>query len=298
MAPGNVQQQLQDFAEFVKFNEPLAPYTHLKLGGPAEALAQPRTRDELGALVRRCFERHVPLRVLGGGCNILIRDEGVPGVVLRLSEPAFTEVAVEGRRVRTGGGASLAALISQSARHGLAGLETLVGTPGTVGGALRHSTGERSAEIAQHVRHVQVVDGAGRTQSRDRDELTLGYRPSSFDDPVLLAAEFELEQDSAEAIVKRMRKAWIQRKARQPFSFQAATRIFKNPRGVQVNTLIEQAGLAGTRVGKVEVSERDASYVVAAAGASARDVLRLIDLIRSRVQERFNVELELEISVW
>ena len=115
---------------------------------------------------------------------------------------------------------------------------------------------------------------------------------------MLVAAVFELESDSADAIVKHMRKAWIQRKARQPFSFQAASPLFEDPRGLSADGLIEQAGLARTRVGGAELSERDANYVVVHPGASARDVLRLIDLVRSRVQERFGVELDLEITVW
>src|SRR5262245_25457352 len=142
---------LEQFADFARWNEPLAPYTYLRLGGPAEALVQPRTREELAAVVRCCFQNNFPLRVLGGGCNILIRDEGVRGVVLRLSEPAFTPVSVAGRRVRAGAGAPLSALISQTARHALAGFETLVGIPGTVGGALLLNAGDRSGEIGQLV---------------------------------------------------------------------------------------------------------------------------------------------------
>src|SRR5690349_9141827 len=107
MAQDPVQAQLGEFAEFVKFREPLAPYTYLKLGGPADALVQPRAREELAAVVRRCSEARLPLRVLGGGCNVLVPDEGVRGVVLRLSEPAFSQVGVEGKRVRAGSGASL-----------------------------------------------------------------------------------------------------------------------------------------------------------------------------------------------
>jgi UDP-N-acetylmuramate dehydrogenase len=298
MAASSSRQHLEDFAAFVKFDEPLAPYTHLKLGGPAEALAQPRTVEELCALVRRCLERQLPMRLLGGGCNLLVRDEGVRGVVLRLSEAAFTGVSVTGKRVRAGGGASLAALISQAARHGLAGLEALVGIPGTVGGALRHHAGERAGDLGQYLRGVEVIDSGGRPLQREGEELRLAQRWSSSDDPVLVAAAFELEADTADAIVKRMRKAWIQRKARQPFSFQAACRLFEDPRGLDAGSLIEQAGLARTKVGGAEVSERDAGAVVVHPGATARDVLRLIDLVRSRVHERFHVELELAISIW
>jgi UDP-N-acetylmuramate dehydrogenase len=298
MPSGAEQAVLADFADIVKPNEPLAPYTYLKLGGPAEWLIQPRSREELSAVVRRCFQARVPLRVLGSGCNILVGDDGVRGAVLRLSEPAFSRLEVEGRRVKAGTGAAVSALISEAARHGLAGLETLVGIPGTVGGALRCNAGDRTGDIGQFVREVEVLDSRGDVQVRERDELRFAYHWSNLDDPVLLTADFELEADQADAIVKRMRKAWIQRKAAQPLSFQAAGRIFKNPRGLSAAGLIVQAGLAKTRVGGAEISERDANFIVAHPGATARDVLRLIDLVRSRVQERFGVELELEIAVW
>jgi UDP-N-acetylmuramate dehydrogenase len=289
---------LDEFADIIKRNEPLAPYLYLKLGGPAEMLVQPRTHEELSRFVRACYQQGFPLRVLGSGCNMLVRDEGVRGAVLRLSESAFTQIRVEGDRVRAGTGTAVSALISQAARHGLAGFETLVGIPGTVGGALRCNAGDRHGDIGQFVRQVEVMDGRGATQVRDRDELRFGERASNLDDPVLLTAEFKLETDSADAIVKRMRKAWISRKASQPLSFQAAARIFKDPRGLSAAALIEQTGLARTRVGGAEVSDRDANYFIVHPGASSRDVLRLIDLVRSRVHERFYVMLEQEITVW
>jgi UDP-N-acetylmuramate dehydrogenase len=296
MAHAAMTALLHDCADFLKVNEPLAPYTFLKVGGPAEVLVQPRTVEELCGVVQRCCAHRLPLRVLGAGVNVLVKDEGVQGVVLRLNEPAFTQITVDGRRVRTGCGAPLSALVSHAARHALAGLETLVGIPGTVGGALRQSGGDRSAEIGQSLRRLDVVDSAGQVQTREREDLA--YRDSRLEDPVLLAAEFEFDGDVADAIIKRMRKAWIQRKAAQPFSFQAACRMFQNPRGLSAAALIAQSGLAGTKVGGAEVSERDANYLIAHPGATSRDVLRLIDLVRSRVLERFNAELELEITVW
>lgn len=289
---------LDEFHEILQRNAPLAPYTHLKLGGPAELLAQPRSLDELSGLVRACFAARVPLRVLGCGCNMLVRDEGVPGLVLRLSEPAFTRIDVQGDRVRAGTGASVAALISASARHGLGGLETLVGIPGTVGGALRTNAGDRAGDIGQYVHRVEVLDSQGQVQVRDRDELQFGEHASNLDDPVLLTVEFALQRDAADAIVKRMRKAWILRKQAQPAAFQAAGRIFKNPRGLSASALITQAGLEKTRVGGAEVSDRDANYIVVHPGATSRDVLRLIDLVRAKIQERFDVRLEQEIAVW
>ena len=289
---------LDDFPEIVKRHEPLAPYTNLRIGGPADLLVQPRNREELASVVRQCFREKLPLRVIGKACNVLVRDEGVRGVVLRLTEPAFTEIHVSGQRVTAGAGASVPALISQAAQSGLAGLETLVGIPGTVGGALRCNAGNRSGDIGQFVAQVEVLDTKGEVQVRERDELQFTYHWSNLDDPVLLSAVFRLEPDSPDAIVKRMRKAWILRRAGQPLTYQAASRIFTNPRGLSASALIEQAGLAKTRVGGAEVSERDAGFIVVHPGGSSRDLLRLIDLVRSRVHERFGVELELEIRVW
>jgi UDP-N-acetylmuramate dehydrogenase len=298
MVMADALAQLTSFVAIIKANEPLAPHTVLKIGGPAEVLAQPRTPQELASLVQCCAQKQIPLRVLGGGGNLLVRDEGVRGVVVRLSAPAFTELAAQGKGVRAGAGATLAALISRAARSGLAGLETLVGIPGTVGGALRQNSSDRSVEIGQFVSTIEVLDAAGHPQIRARDELRFAYGNCNLDDPVFVAAEFDLEPDQAEAISKRMRKSWIQRKAAQPFSFQAAGRVFKNPAGLSAAALLDQAALVGTRVGGAQVSDRDANYIVAEPGTCARDVLRLIDLMRSRVQDRFHVDLELEISVW
>ena len=180
---------LAEFADITKYNEPLAPYTFLNLGGPAEMLVQPRSKEELARVVQRCFAERIPFRVLGSGCNLLVRDDPVPGVVLRLTEPAFCEVTVEGRRVRAGTGAAVSALIATAARHHLAGLDTLVGIPGTVGGALRGNSGGRQGTIGPLVRRVRVVDDRGEVQERGPDELSFGYRWSNLDEPVILEGQ-------------------------------------------------------------------------------------------------------------
>src|SRR5260370_1072692 len=121
--------ELEGFSEIVKRDEPLAPYTYLKVGGPAEMLVQPRTREELAGVIQQCFLKGIPIRVLGGGCNILVRDEGVRGVVIRLSEPVFTQLGVNGRQVRAGSGAAPPAPLSAGGPHGLAGPQALRGPP-------------------------------------------------------------------------------------------------------------------------------------------------------------------------
>jgi UDP-N-acetylmuramate dehydrogenase len=298
MAPKNLRAQLEEFVPIARSGESLAPYTALKIGGAAEALLEPRSPAELAAVVQRCLKHQIPLRVLGAGGGLLVRDEGVQGVVLWLAAPAFTQLTVEGKRLRAGCGAGLGAAIAAAARHNLAGFESLVGMAGTIGGALRVNAGDRTAEIGQFVHKVEVLDAHGQVQVRERDDLHFEAGRSSLDEPVLLAAEFELEADAPAAVVKRLRKAWIQHKASQPFSYQASARLFRNPPGLSAIGLIEQAGLVGTRVGGAQVNDRNANYVVADPGTTARDVLKLIELIRDRVQEQFRIELELALSIW
>lgn len=286
------------FPEITKVNEPLAPYTGLKLGGNADYLIEPRNPEELAEVVKACHTNDVPFRVLGGGCNVLIPDDGVRGAVIRLSDPSFSSVKVDGRIVRAGAGVTLSTLISEAAKHSLAGLEPLIGIRGTLGGALRSNVGDRVNEIAQFVRRIETLDATGALQSRTREQINFGSSLSDVDDPFLLTIELELEPDDSDAIVKRMRKAWIVRKASRPFSYQPSGRIFQNPRGLNAAVLIEQAGLIGTKVGGVEVSDRDANYLIVHEKTSSRDVLRLIDLIQSKVREQFDVELQPEITVW
>ena len=289
---------LDECAEFVRRHEPLAPYTSLRIGGAADVLAQPRSVDELVRLLDGCRNQKLQVRVLGGGRNVLVRDDGVPGVVVRLCEPAFCQIQVEDRHVRVGAGCRLSALISEAARHSLAGIESLIGIPGTVGGAIRTNAGSRSMSIGQLVRQVDILDRDGNIRTCSLQEIPSGPQGILLEDALLLAAEFDLEPGDADSILRRLRRFWIHRKANQPLSFQASARVFRDPRGQTATELIEQAGLVGTRVGGAEVCERNANYVIAHPGTTARDVLQLIDLIRSRVQERSGVRLQLELVVW
>ena len=289
---------LEGFSAILEPQVPLAPFTYLRVGGPADFIARPRSRDELADLVRTCLSNSVPFRILGAGCNVLVPDSGMRGIILRLTDPVFTQVSVQGKKVLAAGGAGLSSVISEAARNGLAGLETLVGIPATVGGALRCNAGERSEEISRFVRRVEVLDEHGQIQNREREELRFDHRGGNLEEQVILAVEFELETDSLDAIVKRLRRAWIQRKASQPYSFQPAARMFKNPRGMNAAALISQSGLIGTKVGGAEVSERDANFVVAAPETKARDVVRLIEMIQQRVLERTGIEMEVELAVW
>jgi len=289
---------LSGFEHCVRQAETLAPHTWFCIGGPAEYFAEPATVDELAALVRRLHENEIPTRLLGGGSNVLVRDEGVPGMVIRLSAPAFAQTSIQGRKITAGGGVKLGQLISTSVREGLAGLEALVGIPGTLGGALHGNAGSRAGDIGQWTCRATIMTRTGETIERGRDDLTFAYRESSLDELVILSGQFELDQEDSEELTKRMQKHWIVKKANQPLGHQSAGCIFKNPRGMSAGMLIDQAGLKGTRVGGAEVSDVHANFIVANEGASSQDVLRLIELVRSRVTERLGVDLETEIEVW
>jgi UDP-N-acetylmuramate dehydrogenase len=286
------------FEHIVKRAEPLAPHTWFHLGGAAEYFADPNTIDELRALVRRAREENIVVRILGGGSNILVRDEGVSGLVVRMAAPAFSEIALAGQILSAGGGAKLGQAISTSVREGLAGLEALVGIPGTIGGALHGNAGSRGGDIGQWTCQATVMTRAGEIIERSREELVFAYRESSLDELVILGAKFELEKDDPEELTKRMQKQWIVKKAAQPLGHQSAGCIFKNPRGMSAGMLIEQAGLKNSRLGQAEVSERHANFIVAHPGATSQDVLGLIEQVRDRVMERLGIDLETEIEIW
>ena len=289
---------LEDFGDILQHDKPLAPLTWMNLGGPAQFFLEPRDQAELQRVVVCCHENGIPIHVLGGGSNLLIRAEGVSGAVIRLANASFAELTVDGTTLRAGSGALLSQAISISVRAGLAGLEVLAGIPGTVGGALIGNAGGRSGEISETARSVTTMTAKGEIVTRSGDDLSFAYRSSNITEPFILEGTFELHPDDPDDITTRMRKLWIMKKATQPLSDQSAGCIFKNPRGQSAGALIDQAGLKGTRLGGAEISDRHANFVVTHDGCKSDDVLRLIDLVRSKIAEQFGVELELEIQVW
>ncbi|MEN6405802.1 MAG: UDP-N-acetylmuramate dehydrogenase [Thermoguttaceae bacterium] len=290
---------LDGLENVVRRNEPLAMHTWFQLGGPAEYFAEPETPDQLITLIKRCHEDEVSIRLLGQGSNLLVRDEGVPGMVVHLSAPAFCEIRMDGRSLTVGGGGLLGRAVTTSVHRGLAGLEMLVGIPGTIGGALHGNAGARGGNIGQWLFEATVIAANGETHQRAGDELSFGYRQSSLDDLVILEARCELEEDNPHELAQRMQKQWIVKKASQPMGHQCAGCVFKNPRGQKTaGELIDDAGLKGTRIGGAVVSDRHANFIIAEPECTAQDVLRLIEMIRSQVRDRMDVELELELEVW
>ena len=281
-------------------DEPLAPKTWLRVGGPAQHFAEPTNRDQLHALVARCAQTGTNCRLLGGGSNLLVRDEGVSGLVIRLPKEHWSELTIDADSctVTVDCGTPLSHLVAETVKAGLAGLETLVGIPGTVGGALHGNSGGRHTDVGSVCQSVEVMTRSGDVFTRTQDELSFGYRRSSLDELCLLKATFALRQADPDALADRARKTWILKKSSQPLSHQSAGCVFKNPRGQSAGDLIERAGLKGTRVGGAEVSDRHGNFIVTGEDAKSADVLRLIDLCRDTVRQRTGVELETELQVW
>lgn len=282
----------------VRDQEPLGPFTWLRIGGAAEYFAEPTTVDELSQLVKRCLEHDLPVRLLGGGSNLLVRDQGVPGLVIHLSASVFGQISTQRRTLTAGGGAKLGHVVSTAVREGLAGLETLVGIPGTLGGALHGNASSNGGDIGQWVRGATVMTRSGEVVTRRQQDLRFAYRESSLNELVILSAQFELESDDPVELTKRMQKQWIVKKSTQPLSNQNAAYVFKDPVGTSAASLIEEANLKGTKIGDVEVSDRFANFFVAGPKATSEEVLRLAELVKNHVYDRLGIMLENSLEVW
>ncbi len=278
---------------------PLAPLTTWRIGGPAELLATPRDRADVVALVTACRDLGMPWRVLGNGSNLLVRDEGVRGVVVRIRK-VLDRLEIEERVVDAGAGLLYPALANAVADRGLAGLEFAAGIPGTVGGAILMNAGWHEFETGNHVTAVDYLEPDGAVGTFDRAGCRFGYRSSAFRGRggVILGARFALDSDDPARIRERLDRFAASRKANQPTRQPSCGSVFVQPPGDFAGRLIDAAGLKGTRVGQVEVSRKHANFFVNLGGATASDVLALVALVEEAVARRFGVELQREFEVW
>ncbi|NLW84099.1 MAG: UDP-N-acetylmuramate dehydrogenase [Phycisphaerae bacterium] len=282
----------------VKENASLKELTWYGLGGVAEYLARPTSVEQLQDIVQRCAAEQVPMRVLGLGSNLLVSDEGIKGVVLKLDTEAFTQVAFDGTTLKAGAGVNLNKLVLDSVRKGLCGLEALTGIPGSVGGAVRMNAGGNFGDIGSRTQSVTVMDIHGTIFEKAKPELVFDYRWVNITTPIILDATLELTQSDPDQMLKTVKEVWIYKKNTQPLNARNAGCIFKNPRGMSAGALIDRAGLKGTQVGGAFVSEKHANFITTESGCKSADVKQLIELVRQKVQDKFDVELELEIEIW
>ncbi len=281
-----------------KFDEPMRHHTTLRVGGPADALVTVHTLDELQKVVRFAQERDLPLMVLGEGSNLIVRDGGIRGIVLRLSGE-LCRVHYDTQEVEAGGGAYFPHLLVKAAQRGLSGLECCTGVPGTVGGILISNAGTAEEFIGDRVVRVRVLTYDCTLREFARDEIRFGYRSSNLKElgAVIVGATFALHTDDPKAIMERIHRRWRYRWATQPVNQPCAGCIFKNPPGERAGRLIELAGLKGTRIGDAQVSTLHANFIVNLGQATAKDVLALAELMRKTVLEKFGIALEYEVQI-
>jgi len=284
--------------EIVRSNYPLGKCTWYGLGGNAEYFVRPRTAEELKTVVQRCIENNVPIHVLGFGTNLLVKDEGVRGVVIKFEAENFAKVEFDGERVTAGAGCDLGQLVLGCVRNGLSGLEALTGIPGSVGGAVKMNAGGNFGDISSSVESVTLMDKCGTIFTKGKPELEFDYRWSNITAKFILDAKMKLIEADPEQILRTTKEIWIYKKNTQPLNTKNAGCVFRNPRGMAAGALIDRAGLKGLQIGGATVSEKHANFVIAEKGCKSGDVIRLIDAIKNRVKEKFDVDLELEIEIW
>jgi UDP-N-acetylmuramate dehydrogenase len=284
--------------EIVEQDHPLAPHTWYRLGGPADYFLRPRTVEDLQQVVQRCRENHIPLHVMGFGSNLLVSDEGVRGAVVKLEGEHFGQTEFDGEQIVAWAGAELSKLVLDCVEKGLSGIEALTGIPGSVGGTIKMNAGGQFGDVGSAVESVLLMDSQGTLFEKSKPELIFDYRSVNIRALFILNARLQLVGADPERIMRTVKESWIYKKNNQPLNTRNCGCIFKNPAGASAGALIDRAGLKGLQVGGAAVSEKHANFIVAGDGCKSRDVMRLIEAVKQRVREQFEVELEPEIEIW
>ena len=277
--------------------EPMKNHTTFRIGGPADALALPKTPEEVAEVVRFCHEHAQPYYVLGNGSNLLVSDEGYRGLVLQLYRN-FNDIQVNGETITVQSGAMLAAVARTAYQTGLTGLEFASGIPGTIGGAVVMNAGAYGGEMKNVLKEVTVLTKEGEVLVIPAKALELGYRTSVIPKNgwIVLGAVLQLKKGDQEQILARMEELKEQRITKQPLDLPSAGSTFKRPEGYFAGKLIMDSGLAGYQVGGAQVSEKHCGFVINAGGATARDVRTLMDNVRDIVYKKYGVTLEPEVK--
>ncbi|MCX7824191.1 MAG: UDP-N-acetylmuramate dehydrogenase [Verrucomicrobiae bacterium] len=278
-------------------NEPMAKKTTFQVGGNAQFWCEPSGEDDLAKLLAYCGANRVPFFVIGRGSNLLVRDSGVKGVVIRLAHASFRAVEVRGERIFAGAGAKLHDVVMAARQASLAGLEFMEGIPGSVGGALRMNAGAMGQWTFEVVERVRFMDYCGRVFERPAGEIHYEYRGCPlFRDHIALGAVFKGVPASRETIENRLKAFQQKRWSTQPRESSAGC-VFKNPKEIPAGKLIDELGLKGKMIGKARISEVHGNFIVNDGGATAADVLQLIEFVKRRAREERGIELETEVMI-
>jgi UDP-N-acetylmuramate dehydrogenase len=287
----------------VLLNEKLARHTTFKIGGPADLWVEPADVKELRAIFLFAKANNIPFFLIGGGSNLLVNDTGLHGIVVHLGSADFKKVVVKGASITVGAGYGIAALVRLCCQEGLTGMESMVGIPGTVGGAIYMNAGGSAnpifKNIGEHVASVKVMDNTGSVKTLKKDQIEFGYRKSSLETYIILQVTFKLAKEDKSILSSSCAKFLNMKKQKQALDVPSAGCVFKNPEGFQFTCgqMIDMLGLKGKRIGGAEISVKHGNFIVNSKDATAADVKNLIDFVKAKVRENYNIDLELEIKV-
>lgn len=297
------QKQKKDIRKMLTsvmtFDEPLAKHTTFGIGGPADCMVFPETREELSKLLKYAYQKKISAIFIGSGSNILVWDKGFDGIVISLKKSFKNLTIKRNSQIIVEAGVMLGTMVKQAMAAEIGGLESLIGVPGTVGGALIMNAGAFGSEISKYFEEAKTMTIEGDIKSYKKGEIEFSYRNSTFPkNEILLEATFQCKRGKPAEILKDRKVASDGRKSNQPLKFRSAGSIFKNPSdSLAAGYLIDKTGLKGTERGGAAISEKHANFIVNMGDATAADVLYLIKLAKKYVAKKFHINLELEVKL-
>ncbi len=285
-------------AKQVKLDEPMKNHTSLKIGGPVDLLVEPDNTDLIIDIINWCKEKRTPLFVFGQGTNLLVKDQGIRGVAIKLSNN-FNQIEINQTEIYAEAGVRLSALAKTAARHSLTNFEFAEGIPGSLGGAVVMNAGAFDGEMKKVLKSVIAINPEGDLKEFTLTEMEFGYRHSIFqtNDYYVLSALLQLEVGNKTEILAKMKQFAERRKDRQPLEYPNAGSTFKRPTGHYVGPMIEKLGLKGFTIGGAQVSDKHAGFIINKNNATAQDVLNLIAYIQEKIWAAYKVKLEPELKI-
>ena len=278
-------------------NESLKKHTTYGIGGPADLMIFPKSKQDLIKVVEIINKNKIQLAILGSGSNVLVSDNGIRGAVISLKN-SLKQIEVDDNILYAECGTMLGKIVKHAVKNNLIGLENLNGVPGTLGGALIMNAGAWGGEISENLIHVEVINSKSEIQKIQKKDLNFSYRQSSFNkDDILLSAKFNLKKADKDIIKENFIEAQSGRKKSQPLNKRSAGSLFKNPKNNSAGKLLDEAGLKGFSIGDAKISEKHANFFINDGDASSRDMLMLIKKAHKEVKDKFNVNLSLEVKL-
>jgi UDP-N-acetylmuramate dehydrogenase len=282
----------------IKLDEPMKTHTYFKVGGPADILVTPEDINQVSVVIKICKEYKVKYYLIGNGSNLLVKDGGIRGVVIKLSK--LNKIQVQGNKIIAESGATLYDVAHSALGAGLKGMEFASGIPGSIGGAAAMNAGAYDGEMSMVIESVVAIDNDGKLLTLSKDEMELEYRSSAVlkHGHTVVGVTLCLKQGDKEVIKARMDHLAKIRSDKQPLEYASAGSTFKRPEGHYASLLIQECGLKGTCVGDAQVSEKHSGFIINRKNSSAKDILDLILVVQNQVEEKFGVKLYTEVKIW